>query len=378
MQPYDVCVRGAGVVGLASALALSRQGLAVALVVEGGADGLAPQARRAADVRAYAINASSRQLLQSLKVWDALPRDAVTAVHDMRIEGDAAGAALDFSAWTQGVEALAWIVDTAELEAALRAAVRFAPHVYAMAAEGAPPAAPLTVLAEGKASQSRQALGVRFDRSPYGHSAVAARLTADRPHDGVARQWFRAPEVLALLPFDRPALQQSYALVWSVPAERARALVDMLAAEFEQALAEATGGAAGSLKLAGERAAWPLALGRAERVHGPGWVLVGDAAHLVHPLAGQGLNLGLADVAALARVIAGREPWRSPADPKLLARYARERAWPNQTMAWLTDGLWQLFASEAGPARELRNRGMTLLNHLPPLKRLLTAHALDA
>ena len=106
-------------------------------------------------------------------------------------------------------------------------------------------------------------------------------------------------------------------------------------------------------------------------------MLVGDAAHVVHPLAGQGLNLGLADAAALARTLAEREPWRVLGDEKLLARYARERAWPTRAMGHVTDALLQLFAAEQPLVKELRNRGLTLVNRLPPLKRFLTARALD-
>jgi 2-polyprenyl-6-methoxyphenol hydroxylase-like FAD-dependent oxidoreductase len=147
-------------------------------------------------------------------------------------------------------------------------------------------------------------------------------------------------------------------------------------ADFSARLNDATAGAAGELTLASERAQWPLSLARAEQVHGPGWVLLGDAAHVVHPLAGQGLNLGLGDVVALAEVLAGRESWRQLGDAKLLARYARRRAVPVGAMAHLTDGLLHLFASEAPLVKELRNRGLTLANHLPPLKRLLTGRAL--
>lgn len=371
MTKVDVCIRGSGAVGLSLALALARQGLQVGLVA-----GPAPGAEAQPDVRAYALNAGSRALLQSLRVWDALPADAVTAVEDMQIQGDAPAGRLGFSAWQQGAEALAWIVDAAELEQALATAARFAPHLHLLTDAAAD--APLTVLADGKASPGRAALGVRFERQPYGHTALAARLIASQPHLGVARQWFRSPDVLALLPFDRPERGHGYGLVWSMPEAQAREWLAADADTFEAALDEATGGAAGRLRLAGERRAWPLALGQAERLCGPGWVLVGDAAHQVHPLAGQGLNLGLADVSALARVIAAREPWRPLGDETLLRRYERERALPTASMAWLTDGLLHLFAPQQPVLRTLRNQGMRALDQLAPLKRLLTARAMDA
>ena len=367
---HDVLVRGTGAAGLCAALALSRQGLRVALL------GRLTEPEQP-DVRAYALNAASVLLLQQLKVWDALPADSRTAVHDMHIEGDAPGAAFDFSAWQQALPELAWIVDSAELECALRAAVRFAPHITPVAAEVP---ASLQVLAEGKASATRDALGVSMQRHPYGQRAVAARLVSDRPHAGLARQWFRCPDVLALLPMDRPLFEgrtgHGLALVWSLPDAASDAHMAMDEAAFITALNDATGGAAGTLRLASARAQWPLMLARAEQVSGPGWVLVGDAAHVVHPLAGQGLNLGLADVAALAEVLAAREIWRPLGDARLLARYARARVSAVRTMAQVTDGLMHLFAHPQPWVKQLRNRGLNLANRFSPLKRLLTSRAL--
>lgn len=355
--------------GSSLALALARQGHRIALLPGRSAAG------QSEDLRAYALNAASVSLLKALKVWDALPPDAVTPVYDMRIEGDQAGAALDFSSWQQGVAELAWIVDAGALEQELATAVRFAPHIQIV---DKPVAAALHALCEGKASKTRDSLGVAFDLSPYGHSAIAARLVADAPHLGVARQWFRSPDVLALLPFNRPVSEHSYGLVWSMPEAQASSLLEASTEDFEAALNEATGGAAGRLGLRSERLAWPLSVGRAEKFTGPGWALLGDAAHVVHPLSGQGLNLGLADVSALVKVLGERESWRGLGDARLLRRYERERLTPTWAMRQLTDGLLHLFASRQPPLKELRNRGLTLVNHLTPLKRWLTARALDS
>jgi ubiquinone biosynthesis UbiH/UbiF/VisC/COQ6 family hydroxylase len=374
MKPHDVQVRGAGLVGQALALSLARIGLRVALVSDASSS-----PPRAEDVRAFALNAASVALLRGLKVWDALPPHATTAVHDMHVEGDEPGATLDFSSWEQHVGELAWIVDAAVLERELAAAVRFSPHI-SVVADGAAEAtaAPLAAICEGKGSATRESRHVPNDRRPYAHRAIAARLVSDRPHAGVARQWFRSPDVLALLPFDAPAPAASYALVWSLPDAKADELLARGASAFTEALMQATGGAAGELQLASERAVWPLMRAQAGQWCGEGWVLLGDAAHVVHPLAGQGLNLGLADVAALTRVLEAREPWRSLGDPKLLRRYARERLTPTRAMVEITDSLLHLFAHPAPGIRELRNRGLTLVNRATPLKRWLTARALDS
>ena len=360
------------------ALSLAHQGLQIALQsipVQGPA--AAPGVEQ--DVRTYALNARSVGLLQSLRVWDALTTDARTAVWDMRIRGDELpgrpAAALHFGAYEQATDTLAWIVDAGELDAALGSAVRFAPHITVLEQ---PAPATLTVVAEGKDAVSRAALGVKVETLAYGHSAVATPLRSDTPHAGLARQWFRSPDILALLPFDRPSPGHSYGLVWSVPEAQAQALMAMTPSEFEQALAEATQAEAGTLSLCGPRTAWPLRLARAQAVCGPGWALVGDAAHVVHPLAGQGLNLGLADAQALSEVIAQREPWRELGDEKLLRRYARLRHLPTLAMTGVTDALWHLFSHGSPLAREMRHQGLQWLDRLGPLKKALTARALNS
>jgi ubiquinone biosynthesis UbiH/UbiF/VisC/COQ6 family hydroxylase len=291
------------------------------------------------------------------------------------VRGDAGSAVIEFSAWEQRVGALAFITDAAALERALETALRFAAHVTPV--ETDVPAS-LVAHCEGRAALRLPELDAGHETFDYGQTAVAARLVASRPHRHVARQWFRSPDILALLPFDRPEAGRSWALVWSLPTARADEVLGLAPGEFERELVAATGGEGGELSLASERASWPLLRSRASRACGPGWVLVGDAAHVIHPLAGQGLNLGLADVAALADAIERREPWRSPGDERLLRRYARQRAGPTEAMLRITDGLQGLFAAPDSAFRELRNNGMTLVNRISPLKRWLAARALDS
>ncbi len=377
----DVCVRGSGIVAHALALALVPMGLRVVLQDAGTAPA------RGEDVRTFALNRHSVALLQSLGVWSQLPASARTAIHDMRVQGDTRRQTLNFSAWQQRESELGWIVDAAALEHVLAQVVE---HRLKDAASGlerasqnaGPVAAALLAVAEGSASPSRHALGVPWLHQPYGQHAVAARLVADTAHQHTARQWFLAPDILALLPFDQPAPQRSYGLVWSVSSSRAKALMAMATVDFEMALNDAVGDAGssvngvGKLKLASTRSAWPLAVAHAERVVGPGWVLLGDAAHMVHPLAGQGLNLGLGDVQALVDVIAAKEAWRGVGELRLLSRYARKRVLPLEAMTLATDGLQQLFSHPSALAGELRNRGLGLVEQWAPLKRWLAREAI--
>lgn len=354
VAPLDVCIRGAGIVGRTLALLLARERLRVGLVE-------APPAGPA-EVRAYAINATSRELLESLRAWPA--GDEATPVLRMEVHGDEGGL-VRFDAGEQGVPALAWIAGATALEEGLAQAIRFQPLVEVLA-EPAPAA--LTVVCEGKGSATRAGLGVQYDVRHYPHHAIAARLVTTLPHGQVARQWFHDGEILALLPLGGPQ-GNSAALVWSVSPERASELQALPAPAFEAQLAEASHHELGALSLAGERVRWPLVLAHADHWCGPGWVLAGDAAHAVHPLAGQGLNLGLADAQVLAQVLKAREYWRSPGDMKLLRRYERARKAQVASMQLATDGLQLLFEQDARGWSVLRNWGMRGFERCGPVKR---------
>ena len=355
--PLDVCIRGAGVVGRTLALLLARDRLRVGLL-----DAAPAGAADAPDVRAYAINAASRDLLAQVRAWPADDARAVTPVMRMEVHGDDKGR-VRFDAQEAGAP-LAWIAGATTLLARLQEAVRYQPGIEVLAE---PREAPLTLICEGKASASRAGLGVHYEVTRYGQHAIAARLACELPHGQVARQWFAEGHILALLPLDGPE-GRSVALVWSVRQDQAAELLALPASEFEERLTRASHGSLGRLTLESERAGWPLQLARASHWCGPGWALAGDAAHTVHPLAGQGLNLGLADARELARVLHEREYWRGLGDPRLLRRYERARKSQVITMQWATDGLQQLFVHDAPAWSWLRNWGMRGFERSGPLK----------
>ena len=350
----------------------------------------------AGDVRAYALNAASKNLLESLRVWPDAAH--ATPVLGMQVYGDTTGR-VNFSAAEHGSEALAWIVDVPALEAQLLQAVKYQPLITVVeqvASTHLPNTnkssntairRDLTVICEGKNSVTRDQLGVDFDVTPYHQHAIAARLTGTLPHGNQALQWFKNGEILAFLPLSEPNQPQpgnSVALVWSVAEERAKALMALTGEAFAAEVSTYSGHALGEMALYSERADWPLQLARADRWVGKSaelgsWALAGDAAHTVHPLSGQGLNLGLADVAELANVlgcIRGKEYWRSVADVKLLRRYERARKLDALALGTVTDGLQQLFARSESPLQALRNWGMQGFERSGGLKQWVTKRAM--
>jgi ubiquinone biosynthesis UbiH/UbiF/VisC/COQ6 family hydroxylase len=382
---YDICIQGSGIVARTLALLLAKERFRVALV---GSQPIHQQH----DVRAYALNAASKNLLESLRVWPDAAH--ATPVLGMQVHGDTTGR-VNFSAAEHGSEALAWIVDVPALEVQLLQAVKYQPLITV--AEQVASAhlqnanstirRDLTVICEGKNSVTRDELGVEFDVMPYHQHAIAARLTGTLPHGNQALQWFNNGEILAFLPLSEPNQTHpgnSVALVWSVAEERAKELMALNADEFAKEVAAHSEHALGEMTLYSERAVWPLQLARADRWIGKhpelgSWALAGDAAHTVHPLSGQGLNLGLADVAELAHTLAvvkGKEYWRPVGDLKLLRRYERARKLDALALGTVTDGLQQLFARSESPLQALRNWGMQGFERSGGLKQWVTKRAM--
>lgn len=371
---FDVCIRGAGIVGRTLALHLAQQRLRVALVApEPSQQPPPPGATVHTDVRAYALNQASRAVLQAVRCWP--DGHAATAVASMRVHGDGGGQ-VHFDAQDQGTAALNWIVDVAALEARLCEAVGFQSNIEVFST---PQPATLTVVCEGKASVTRQEFGVEFDTVPYHQWALAARVQCAQAHHQTAYQWFDRGDVLAFLPMGGPQ-GNLCAVVWSTSTVRAQALEAMEEKEFCTALAIASHGCLGALTVASARSTWPLQQAQACRWSGHhaggAWVLAGDAAHQVHPLAGQGLNLGLADVAQLVQVLGCRPYWRSLDDTRLLRQYERTRKAGIAAIARTGDALQTLFAHPHSVVQTLRNLGLNGFERSGPFKQWVASRAM--
>lgn len=387
MNKHEILVCGGGIAGLATALGLARKGFDAALLGPApprpnlGADEYHP--------RVYAISLASRRLLESLGVWQMLDARRVTPVETMEIHGDTGGM-VTLDAWQATQDTLAWIIEAGEMERVLQQAIQVYglrwwqekfTHMEGRVActdNGRRLGFDLLVGADGASSPVRRAAGIFHDSRPYGDSGVVVHLDAELPHQNTAIQWFTGDSILALLPMPDTAGGHQLSMVWCLPQQSATDFMSMEAsarADFLEArLAATTGGRLGRLRLRSMPFAFPLFLERSGMV-APGVALVSDAAHRVHPLAGQGLNLGLGDVQELLRVLSGKESYRSVGDDRVLNRYRRARARPLLAMSVATDGLHRLFAMQAAPVVAVRNLGMQAVDRLPMVKRFLIGGA---
>lgn len=387
MSNNSILVCGTGIAGLACAAALARAGERVTLL--GPRPRLPLPQPDAYFPRVYAISGASRALLERLGVWQALPPERITPVQTMDIHGDASGR-LVLDAWQAASDTLAWILESSEIERALQQAVgmlgvewitdNFTDFDGAKVRtdSGRTFEAGLVVGADGAKSRVRAAAGIAHRARAYGHTGLVAHLNIEWPHQGIAHQWFTGDSVLALLPMPDTADGPQVSMVWSLPSSQAERWLALDADERKQALPRAlrgiTGSTFGALQLRSAVHGFPLSIEATDLIGGR-VALVGDAAHRVHPLAGQGLNLGLGDVDALVQCVQGREAFRPVGDARVLERYRRLRREPVLTMGAVTDGLQRLFGWQAPPAVMARNLGMLAIDRLPGVKRLLVQAA---
>jgi 2-octaprenylphenol hydroxylase len=382
---HDLIVVGGGPVG--ASLACAVRGLSLALVAE------PPPVRAPAsaefDARVYALSPGNVAFLRAIGGWQALAAERLAPVHAMAIYGDDGRARLEFDAMEGGIPELAWIVEDAALQRALWTVlagvevVRGAPcerlivdaeRASLRLADGRTLQASLVVGADGAQSFVRREAGIGAAEREYGQAAVVGNFHCGKPHGNTARQWFQpGGAVLALLPL--PGAQVS--MVWSLPAHEAERVMRLDPALLAAEVTRASCALLGKLAPASPARSYPLRRLAARSLVAPRVALAGDAAHVIHPLAGQGLTLGLQDARALAETLAGREPGRDPGDYRLLRRYERSRAEPILAMDGVVHGLFRLYGAESGLLSRLRNAGLNLADRLPVLKNILMRRAMS-
>ncbi|MGH8634329.1 MAG: UbiH/UbiF family hydroxylase [Burkholderiales bacterium] len=384
---FDVVIIGGGLVGLSLARALAGSGLRQALIEPQSPAPLPSD--DSWDGRIYALSPGSAAFLEDCGAWQQLSQERFTRVEAMRVYGDEPDARIEFSAYDAGLRELAFIVESRRLQQALLDATREqdlrvhcpagwtalefrADHVALQLEDGAELAARLVIGADGAESRVRAHAGIAVRSSDYRQLGVIANFSCEKPHRDVAFQWFRRDGVLALLPL--PGNRVS--MVWSIAEERGRELLALPEATLAVEVESASGGALGTLRVITPAAGFPLKLQRVTQFTKPRLALVGDAAHNVHPLAGQGVNLGFRDARVLARVLKERGPQGDCGDYALLRRYERARREDVLAMQVATDGLQKLFNNDAVFLARARNLGLKLIDRQPWLKSFLVHHAI--
>jgi 2-octaprenylphenol hydroxylase len=396
---YDVAVVGAGPIGLATALLLARRaGFAsarIAVIDRRIPDGLERAAAASMDLRVFALSRASERILRACDAcdaWGAVRATRAESYERMQVwHADVpphGGDALVFDAAEIGERDLGVIVENSVLQAALADAARRSGIVLlegelrALALQRSALqlglgdqtlTAALVVGADGAASRVRELAGFTVRRGDYGQTALVAMVQTAKPHQHTAWQRFLGDGTLAFLP-----LRDGHSsIVWSVPTPRAERLLSLASEAFERELEKDFDGALGKVRLASERLCFPLWRLTAEHYVTARVALVGDAAHVVHPLAGQGANLGLLDAAALADVLAqGLAQREDPGAERILRRYERWRRSENDLMAAAIDAFDRLLARGTGKVAELAQRGMPLINRSSAAKRLFIERAM--
>lgn len=385
----DILICGAGPVGLAMALALARHDMPSTVI-----DRFDP-ARASdgpGDARVSALGAASWLMLEALGAADLLDGKAAPMAA-VEVRDGKNGAPLDFTPGERDGP-LGRVVPNRDLNAALFDLAKDDPAIELVTgseivarrfgefraeadlADGRTLAGALLVGADGRMSPTRRALGIATTQWDYGQQALNFMVSHERPHGGVARQVFDPAGPLALLPLPDMDGAHRSAVVWTVPEAEAKGYAALSGRALVAAMADRCGSPLGAMELVAPAVLHPLGYHHSQRVAGARAALIGDAAHGIHPMAGQGLNLGLRDAAALAEVLVeGARKGLDLGDPHLLARYDQWRALDNTMMSAMTDGLQKLYGLRGGLARAVRRAGMAAVGMLPPVKALVMDEA---
>lgn len=388
MQATDVIIIGGGMVGLTLALALEHSGLKVAVIEGQAADDSLPEIP---ENRVSAINLASQTLVTRLQAWPNHPT-RLGPYTDMQVWEADSSAAIEFSANLMHQPYLGHIIENRVLQQSLLARARQCPHIdlymparaktvsvseqgaFVLLDNGLPITGRLLVGADGARSWLRDQVQPDMVQWDYDHHALVATIQTEEPHQQTARQIFRGKDILAFLPL---ADEHQCSIVWSCPPEQAGERLALSDTDFNQALAHAFDFRLGACQVLGPRMTIPLTARYSQQFCGPRWALIGDAAHTIHPLAGQGVNLGLQDAAALAEILIKlHQQGRDIGTLNNLKAFERWRKTEAATLLATMEGLKRLFGQANPVLRSLRGVGLNLTNKLTPLKRQLAAHAL--
>ena len=388
MDRADVIIFGGGMIGLTLAAALDSSGLS-AIVVD-PADP-APRGSVAFDGRTSAVSSSSMRMLEAIGVTGHLAEPGCPIRRIAVADGLEPGG-LHFDA--DADEPLGWMHENRNLRAALQAraeagkstwllwksritvADRGEHGVTVALEDGRKLHAPLLIAADGRNSTTREAAGIRVARWKYDHRAIVSVLRHERPHDHVAYEIFYPGGPFALLPMTDDAGGHRSAIVWSVPQEDAGGWLSLDDEDFAAEAEAAMGGFLGRVALLTPRSSYPLGFHHAAHITAPRLALVGDAAHAIHPIAGQGLNLGFRDVAALSQVLVeGARLGLDLGDAQLLDRYQRWRSLDSLSVAFATDSLTRIYGVPGKTASAIRRFGMGLVGWIAPVRNRLMSEA---
>jgi 2-octaprenyl-6-methoxyphenol hydroxylase len=377
--PAEVLIVGGGMVGLSLACALAGAGLPVVVVDREAPDRLT---HAAFDGRVSAIAHASQQMLAAIGVWDHVAE--AQPILDIRVTDGDSRLFLHYDHGELGDEPFGYMVENRVLRLALRAAAERLPALTLLAPDsvaelkrevagvssvlsgGREIHARLAVAAEGRASPTREAAGIPVRGWNYHQVGIVCTVAHERPHN------FLPPGPFAILPMTG----NRSSLVWTESAEMAPVIMALDDEEFVEELTRRFGDFLGALEVVGPRWSYPLSLQHADRYVDRRLALIGDAAHGMHPIAGQGLNVGLRDVAALAEIVVDAARLGiDVGDAGGLERYQRWRRFDNVLLLAVTDGLNRLFSNDIAPVRLARDLGLAAVNRMPPLKRVFMNHA---